>query len=208
MQSIWNNDFYDTQPALSWVYKLNMSEYYDAKFVKDFKLNTLTDAIISVSLGKRESEFASVFYGGVESKVFTRAKTADSFTVKFNEDKFFTVTRVLESIYNHDNLNQQYPSSTGVDEVLYNTETVSRDSAPKGARKIIINAYDPNAMPKDDLNEINRPVFRLIFHGCRIVSLGEIEFSYESTESIVRDCTFVYNYMQIMNKDDLVAEEP
>ena len=114
MRSIWNNNFYTKQPALSWVYRLDMS-CYTGRGANDVITKTdgelLSEAIIGVSLGKRESEFVPVYFGGVESKVFTRAKTSDSFTIKFSEDKLFSVTNIFEKLYNYENMNQEYPET-------------------------------------------------------------------------------------------------
>lgn len=204
MQSIWNNTFYHTQPALSWVYKLDMSEYYDGDLYFSMKLGRLTDAIISVNVGKRESEFAPVYYGGISRNVFTRAKNVDTFTLRFNEDKNYTITNILEQIYDRDNMHQNYPLNHGTGEfdsymVAYN------DDDGRYARRIKINAYNPTALPENDNDEENGPLFTLEFYGCRIVSLNEMEYSYESTETIKRECTFVYSYMRRHNKgEDLI----
>ena len=104
MESIWNNTFYNNHPALGWVYKLNLSKYASGAFYD--KIKTLEQAVVDVQVGKRESEYTSVFYGGLEFKKFTRANNTNNFTIKFNEDKKYTITSILEDLYNRDNLNQ------------------------------------------------------------------------------------------------------
>lgn len=209
MKSIWDNTFYREQPALSWVYRLDMTNYIratstDKDFLTEKDADTLSEAIISVSLGKRESEFAPVYYGGVESKVFTRAKTSDSFTIKFSENKYFDVTNIFEKLYNFENMNQNYPFSSNVEGNNNNTKyneniTEEQEYTNFNSRIIKIQLFDPNLLPDDSKWEAEgsarSPVIEMEFHGCKIASLSDIELSYESTEAITRDVTFFYNYM-------------
>lgn len=204
MRSIWNNNFYTKQPALSWVYRLDMS-CYTGRGANDVITKTdgelLSEAIIGVSLGKRESEFVPVYFGGVESKVFTRAKTSDSFTIKFSEDKLFSVTNIFEKLYNYENMNQEYPE-TNRGNIDYNNYFPSiQDYTNINSRIITIKIYDPNALPSTDLID-DGLVTTLNFYGCKIASLSEMEFNYESTEAITRDITFFYNYMKIIKAED------
>lgn len=204
MRSIWNNNFYYTQPALSWVYRLDMSCYTgrgenDPLTKKDGDI--LSEAIIGVSLGKRESEFVPVYFGGVESKVFTRAKTSDSFTIKFSEDKNFTITSIFENLYNYENMNQYYPESNAGDKV-YNSYSVNRDDYTDiNSRIIAIKIFDPNSLPTNEYRADDGLIATLKFYGCKLASLNDMEFSYESTESITRDVTFFYNYMKFIRAE-------
>ena len=104
MKSIWNNTFYNNQPALGWVFDISFDEYYEGDNEKTVAgLYKFSQAAVDITIGKRESEYTSVYYGGVEFKKFTRAQNTGTFTIKFNEDKFYTITSILESIYNKDN---------------------------------------------------------------------------------------------------------
>lgn len=202
MRSIWNNNFYNKQPALSWVFRLDMSCYTgqgenDPITAEDGKI--LSEAIIGVSLGKRESEYAPVYFGGVESKVFTRAKTSDSFTIKFSEDKNFTITNIFEKLYRYENMNQRYPESDRGN-IPYNDYSPSRpDYLSSPYRIITIKVYDPNALPSIDQID-HGLIAKLSFYGCKIASLNDMEFNYESTETITREVTFFYNYMKFLKE--------
>lgn len=187
MKSIWNNTFYNTQPALSWTFDVSFAEYYEGDNNKIVAgLDRLAQAVVDITIGKRESEYASVYYAGVEFKKLTRAQNTGTFTIKFNEDKFYTITGILENIYNNDNLNQKYfEAGTHV----YNNYTT-------GKRVITVKMFDPNTL-HTDLN----PVVSYDFFNCRIMSIDDVPFSYESVDSITRSVTFVYDYMQYKVKD-------
>lgn len=182
MKSIWNNTFYNTQPALAWTFELSFDEYYEGDNNENAAgLNRFAQAAVDISVGKRESEYASVFYGGVEFKKLTRAQNTGTFTIKFNEDKFYTITGILENIYNNDNLNQNYfDAGTHV----YNWPTI-------GTRKIVVKMYDPNTMHVDP-----NPVVSYEFYNCHIMSIDDASLSYESSDTITRSVTFVYDYMK------------
>lgn len=185
MKSIWNNTFYNNQPALGWTFDISFDEYYQGDNNENqLGLNRFAQAAVDISIGKRESEYTSVYYAGAEFKKFTRAQNTGTFTIKFNEDKFYTITGILENIYNKDNLNQDYFDS-GTH--LYNTPT-------KGTRKVVVKMYDPNTIHKD-LN----PVVCYEFYDCHIMSIDDVNLSYESTDSITRSATFVYNYMKFID---------
>lgn len=183
MKSIWNNTFYNTQPALGWTFDISFDEYYTGDNTESkLGLNRFAQAAVDITIGKRESEYTSVYYAGIEVKKFTRAQNTGTFTIKFNEDKFYTITGILENIYNTDNLNQSY----------FNAGTHTYNNPTIGNRKITVNMYDPNTLHYKS----NEPVVRYEFYDCHIMSIDDINLSYESTESITRSVTFVYNYMQ------------
>ena len=182
MKSIWNNTFYNTQPALGWTFDISFDEYYDGDTSDNtIGLNRLAQAAVDITIGKRESEYTSVYYAGVEFKKLTRAQNSGTFTIKFNEDKFYTITGILENIYNNDNLNQDYFDSGSH---VYNYPT-------NGTRKIVVNMYDPNVLHSDP-----NAVVGYEFYNCRIMTIDDANFSYESADTITRAVTFVYDYMK------------
>ena len=74
MKSIWNNTFYQNQPALGWTFDISFDEYYEGDNNENgMGLDRLAMAAVDISIGKRESEYTSVYYGGVEFKKMTRA---------------------------------------------------------------------------------------------------------------------------------------
>lgn len=181
MKSIWNNTFYNTQPALGWTFDISFDSYYLGDNNENGAgLYRLAKAAVDISIGKRESEYTSVYYAGVEFKKFTRAQNTGTFTIKFNEDKYYTITGILENIYNNDNLSQDYFKSG---KHVYNNPTA-------GERLVTVKMYDPN-----NLHNNNNPVASYEFFNCRIMSIDDVPYSYESTESLTRSVTFVYDYM-------------
>jgi hypothetical protein len=187
MKSIWNNTFYNNQPALGWTFDISFDEYYEGDSEGKLGLSRLSQAAVEISIGKRESEFASVYYGGAEFKKFTRAQNNGTFTIKFNEDKFYTITGILENIYDKDNLNQHYFDAGSH---VYNSPTI-------GNRIIRVNMYDPNW--------INKKPVSYTFFDCRLVTIEEIQLSYESEDSVTKTASFVYNYMQFNDHRALAA---
>jgi len=185
MKSIWNNSFYNTQPALPWTFDLSFDQYYEDGASAETKLglSKFAAAAIDISIGKRESQYTDLYYGGLKFQRFTRAENTGTFTIKFNENKYYSITRILENIYEKDNYNQYYgyrsdPGSP------YNQPTV-------GTRTIVVKMYDPNTCNIDQ-----NPVVMYSFINCRIMSIDDITMSYESTsETIKRSVTFVYDHM-------------
>jgi len=194
MKSIWNNTFYNTQPALGWTFDISFDEYYDGDTSNNtIGLNRLAQAAVDITIGKRESEYTSVYYAGVEFKKLTRAQNSGTFTIKFNEDKFYTITGILENIYNNDNLNQNYFDAGSH---VYNWPTI-------GTRKIVVNMYDPNVLHSDP-----NAVVGYEFYNCRIMTIDDANFSYESTDTITRAVTFVYDYMKYRDyRSEAVKEQ-
>ena len=196
MESIWNNTFYNNHPALSWVYLMNMSEYGGANTYEKFSV--LEKAIVDIQVGKRESEYTSVYYGGLEFKKFTRANNTNNFTVKFNEDKHYSVTKALEYLYNCDNLNQDYPLN---EEAPYNDPLFSTQNEPK-SRIIKVYGFDPNLLSVQVPNNENpMPSIEYTFYDCHIISLDDINYSYESIDTVTRSATFVYSFMRFTSSD-------
>lgn len=205
MNSIWANTFYNTQPALAWLYRLDLSSFYNGVIDKAY---ILSQAVADISIGKRESNYTDVYYGGVKRKIFTRAENTGEFSIKFNEDKYYTVSTILENMYTMFNMNQYYPSSIG--ETAYNSNSI-----PDEQRIIRVNAYDPRHFTETvdpefhDIqveHNIEFPLLQWEFYGCQLVSLDEMPFSYESTESITRTATFCYQYMVFRNRETLANE--
>lgn len=208
MDSIWSNTFYKSSPALSWVFKVSFSEYFgggETSFPEEY-MDILSRAMVDIQVGKRESEYTSVYYGGLEFKKLTRAINTNNFTIKFNENKYYKVTEILERIYNKNNMNQDYPESDGSenDNKPYNTrQGISENTGI--SYKIVVKVFDPNRVSNDVTkhgNELN-PIGRYEFFGCQLVSLDDFTLSYESNESVTRSATFVYDYMKFTNYDDL-----
>lgn len=208
MDSIWSNTFYKSQPALSWVYKVSFAQYFGGS-VQEFPIeymNILSKAIVDIQVGKRESEYTSVYYGGLEFKKLTRAINSNNFTIKFNENKYYKVTEILERIYNMNNLSQLYPESDGSekDPRPYNTKI---NAGPNVRYKLIVHLMDPNnlAVKEKQKNGEYHEMARYEFYGCQLVSIDDITLSYESTEAISRSASFVYDYMKFYNKDEVTA---
>lgn len=209
MDSIWSNNFYKSSPALCWVFKVSFEQYFGGS-VDGFPIeymDILSRAMTDIQVGKRESEYTSVYYGGLEFKKFTRAINSNNFTIKFNENKYYKVTEILEKIYNKNNMNQNYPESDGSDNdnKPYNTK---RNLSNDISYKIIVKMYDPNRLANDiprHGQEIN-PMARYEFFGCQLVSLDDFTLSYDSNESVTRSATFVYDYMKFTNYDALNNE--
>lgn len=209
MDSIWSNNFYKSSPALCWVFKVSFEQYFGGS-VDGFPIeymDILSRAMTDIQVGKRESEYTSVYYGGLEFKKFTRAINSNNFTIKFNENKYYKVTEILEKIYNKNNMNQNYPESDGSDNdnKPYNTK---RNLSNDISYKIIVKMYDPNRLANDiprHGQEIN-PMARYEFFGCQLVSLDDFTLSYDSNESVTRSATFVYDYMKFTNYDTLNNE--
>ena len=190
MDSIWQNAFYETPPALAWTYKISFNSF---KGVDTKSADILNSAIVDINVGKRESQYVSVFYGGVEFKKFTRANTTGELSVKFNEDENYTITKILESIYENYNMNQNYPTSTDSDALAYNSK--GKDY------KIDENIIEVQVFKNSEL-EADAPEVTYKFYGCKIVTIDDIQFSYDSTEGVTRSVHFTYDYMKFTKKDN------
>ena len=176
MDSIWQNAFYETPPAIAWTYKISFNSF---KGVDKNSADILNSAIVDINVGKRESQYVSVFYGGVEFKKFTRANTTGEISVKFNEDENY-------------NMNQNYPTSTDSDALAYNSG--GKDY------KIDENIIEVQVYKNSEL-DAEEPEVTYSFYGCKIVSLDDIQFSYDSTEAITRSVHFTYDYMKFKKNE-------
>lgn len=195
MNSIWTNTFYQEQPALAWLYRLDLSSFYNG--IVD-KAGMLSQAVVDVSLGKRENNYTDVYYAGIKRKIFTRAENSSEFTIKFNEDKYYRISTILENIFMIANHNQYYPDSTG--DSPYTMGTGYTD----GQQIIKVNVYDPSSI--SEIDSMEYPLLQWEFRGCQLVSLDDMPFNYESTETITRRATFCYQYMIFRNRETLQAE--
>lgn len=201
MESIWNNTFYNTPPALAWTFIVDFSNLIkfdissnDIKNDWISRLNTLSKAVVSINAGKREAEAVDLNYGGMSFKVITRDNNTGTLDITFNEDTKYTITEILQLLYNLFARHQYYPKSDGTEnDYKYNGQ---QDLLRADNRSIVIRAYNSgNLNIKDEKNIVKE----FIFVGCQLQGIDEFEFSYESTDTITRSASFLYDYMYVRN---------
>lgn len=218
MESIWSNTFYDTPPALSWTFKANFSQLFPPMPVavmnnegaenaiaehlaknhpNSIYSNILSNAVVSVSVGKREANATDVYYAGLQFKKITRVNNTGTLSFTFNENENYDVTSVLEYIYDRDAMNQKYT-----------TYDISYRNADQYIPKIIIKTYysslisgvtdDEKETEKleglEDLDNLNTAK-TYTFYGCVLQDIDTFELSYDSKGNITRQAVFMYNYM-------------
>lgn len=210
MESIWNNTFYNTAPALSWTYKVDFTNLFGKSFFESQKVYTdynnylkiLGQAVVSVNVGQRESEAVDVNYGGVTFKKITRANNTGNLDFTFNEDNRYTVTTILQKIYEIFSMKQYYPESVGEENDFHPYNDQSKLIKNAASRLIIVRCYNSGNLDTQKAQTITK---EYKFYGCQLQGMDDFELSYESAEAITRSASFLYDYM-IVEDHDSAAE--
>lgn len=170
-RSIWDNDFYNEPPALSWTFKIIFDDFITYKLnendwlVSKNDMNLLNKAAVSISVGERKIEQTDLYYGGLGFKHLTRVENTGTFTIKFNENSRYAVTDVLERIYHIYGNDKLYFRPSGGDNkgvpYMYNTKPstgeLSQGDTPESMLNcnlrqniISVKIFDPYRMTLND----------------------------------------------------------
>lgn len=206
LRSIWDNNFYNTPPALSWTYKLVFDDFvnFSTKNVNGDIVNLVTaehmaslnKAAVSINIGERKVENTEVYYGGLNFKVLTRVDNTGSFTVKFNEDSNLTITSILETLYSLYGNNKFYYMNTMNTNTPYANDMRHSDEVydvNTGHNIISAKIFNPNCL-NDNKESVNYRHYK--FYNCKLIGIESIEYSYDSTDTITRNATFMYDWME------------
>ena len=204
MLNIWENNFYFKPPALSWLYEGNFNDfcdYTDSDFsglvTSDY--NPLNNAIVSISIPDRETQMESIYYGGMEFPQYTRGNNAGTVTIKFNEDNNYTITKILEAIYNKFSYNANgYPNAKGNDDIKYR-ESNSNTIKDAKTNRIEIRVFKYKGIKNSDNPDESDYCYSIFFENCKLVKLDGFELNYESEDTITRTATFSFVSMQIVD---------
>lgn len=211
MLNIWQNSFYWKPPALSWNFDANFNNLCDWSD-DDFTMlgldleesNPLNKAIVSVTIPDRETQMESLFYGGMEFPQYTRANNAGTVTIKFNEDNKYTISRILEAIYNkYSYAANCYPDSYGDDRAYRETPSDPEDieALEHGTQgNIEIRVFKYSGIANSSNPEESDYCYSINFFGCKLVKIDGFELSYESEDTITRTATFSYTHMFITDE--------
>lgn len=218
-RSIWDNDFYALPPALSWTFKIVFNDFMEYKasalgwaLTLD-DMETLNKAATSISIGERKIEQADLYYGGLSFKQLTRVENTGTFTVKFNEDQQYTITTILEKIYSIYGNDKRYFFNTGGTGSSYpymgnitptTSDITTGENAAIGANlrhniisvKIFIPQRTLNDNPNDYSDTPTGFYKQYKFYNCKFVGVENIDYSYESSDTITRSAVFVYDWME------------
>lgn len=211
MRSIWDNDFYNTKPALSWTFKIDFTSFvqYFLHYVKtgsqyyihDYEMQLLNQAAFSINVGERKIESTDLFYGGLTFKKLTRVDNSGTFTVGFNEDEYYSVTRVLEKLYNLYGVSKSYFKSNNKDYDQYmsnmNTIIPPTDETNSIQGNVKQNIISVKIFKSDTLDDdMSGNEYRQYkFYNCKLLGLEGFNFSYENSDTITRNATFAYDWM-------------
>lgn len=227
LRSIWDNEFYMTPPALAWTYKINFNDFINVKvkdkndkivyYISETDMTKLTQAAVSISIGERKLENYELYYGGLSFKRISRVDNGGTFSVTFNEDSHYTITSILEKLYDcfgnsknyfFDSQNTAYAYNM-LNEVNYLIDDYGslKDVENINLRHNIISVQivDPNYTTKEGDKEIKHGIGleddeshykQYKFFNCQFLGLESIDLSYESTDTITRTATFMYDWME------------
>lgn len=212
MRSIWDNNFYNTPPALSWTYKLNFNDFVNfsikndknetVQLISPTHMSLLNKAAVSINIGERKIENTDIYYGGLAFKVLTRVENGGSFTVKFNEDEDLTITGILETLYNLYGNNKFYFKSENLTNTPYANDMRNNSNEDKTVSVLNTNTKHNIISVKifnskclnDNVSESKYKQYK--FYNCKLLGIEGIDYDYESTDTIVRNATFSYDWME------------
>ena len=217
IRSIWDNDFYNTPPALAWTFKINFSDFvgfnilndahYPVKYITNGDMDILSKAAVSISVGERKIESTDLFYGGLSFKKLTRVDNGGQFPVRFNENSGYDVTNILEKLYSvFGNSKKYFFDNNEETPVPYAREMISDDTITEINEQddrnyvnlrhgiISVQIFDPQITLNN--NEPESCYKQYKFYNCQYIGTEGIEFSYESTDTITRNATFIYDWME------------
>ena len=211
LRSIWDNNFYNNPPALSWTYKLVFDDLvnFSTKNTNNEIINVITNddmqllnkAATSVVIGERKVESTDIPYGGLNFKFLTRVENTGTFTVKFNEDNKLSVTNILETLYSlygnnkfyyMNSININTPYANDMRHVDVSDSTTICDVNTKH-NIISVKIFNSDCL-NDNQSTYNYKQYK--FYNCKLIGIESIEYNYESTDTITRNATFVYDWLE------------
>lgn len=193
VDSIWNNNFYDTPPVPTWLFELDFTECILNESKKSYYASMLAKAAVSCTWPERNITSIPVYYAGVESKLPGRVANSGELEIKFNENYIYEISKILEELFRADSMDDAYFNDTGsysINKYFSKNRMIRLILFMSGRKKYITNPYNYN-------DDIKRPVV-IEFHNCWLSKIGSQEFSYENEEeTVTRTATFTYDYFKI-----------
>ena len=194
IDSIWNNDFYNSMPVPTWLFELDFTQCIIDEEKKIGYGSILSKAAISCTWPERNITSIPVYYAGVEGKLPGRVANSGELEIKFNEDENYIVTKILEELFHADSMCDAYFEGKG--SYSFNKSfnktmrTIRLILFKPGKTHYAINPY------KEDKSK--RPVV-IEFHNCWLSKIGSQEFSYENEEeTVTKTATFTYDYFKVL----------
>lgn len=202
IRSIWDNTFYNTPPALNWTYKINFTDFVeyhsntDNLEITKEDMETLNNAAVSISIGQRKINKTELFYGGLSFQKITRVENSGDFSIKFNENSSYDVTNVLEKLYYFYGNDKGYFKINSDINIPYSRNSEHTGNSGVNGNHNIIQVIIFN--PEVGLDE-NKEPYRYKeykFHNCKFLGVENIDYNYDSPDSITRTGLFVYDWME------------
>lgn len=218
MKSIWQNEFYDNPPAISWLYYGNFNKLCNwEKLGFNNENSLLNDAIVSVSIPDRENSIETVYYGGLGFNHLSRTTNNGTVTITFNENKNYDISKCLEKLYS----TYTYNYNDYINAEVQNDDN-SIISPYRNKLSLTDNKSNETNKTEDIISEDFHNYFEIIildysyayyntkieydkhfklkhrFEMCNLIKLDGYELSYESEETIRRTATFSYNFHKII----------
>lgn len=198
LNSIWNNDFYNSMPVPKWCFEMDFTQLFIGQKNKEIYGELLNKAVVSCSWPERQGNSIPVYYAGVEAKLPGRVSNSGELEIKFNENSTFEVTKALEELFHAETSCDAYFEGKGG--YSYNKKF---SKTPRIIRMMILKPstiFETN--PIEDRSVWKAPV-EIRFHNCWLVKIGGEEMSYDNdSEVITKSCTFAYDYFKVLGDGD------
>lgn len=201
--SIWDNSFYDnnSMPQPKWAFEVIFTQYQG---LHEADRELLTKAVMSTSIKPRELTVTPTYYGGVGFQHATRAKTEDQLEITFADNNQMRIYSILNTLFNYQSFNSNWPMVTGKDDSTsgyFYRRTTNTDKANSPWNKIYNNIVVRLLQPHNFIYTVNtaeQPSYSVeyVFHNCQIISIGEIDLSYDAEEAVELNAAFAYDWME------------
>lgn len=199
IRSIWNNPYYrNYKPIPKWAFVVDFGSFIlhndpaiQHNGLIDSYKDILSQALVNVVWGKRETSIVKTYYAGVEANCPGRVQNTGELNITFNDDQEMRISKCLDEIFNGECSNDEYFEGNGA--YIGNVKS----GFNKVDRSITVHILKPQTIMQ---SEIVAPEYQeagsVTFHNCILTGINEEEFSYDNHDDILqRTAKISYDYM-------------
>lgn len=198
IHSIWNNPYYKNYtPLPKWSFAVNFLNFFINNINKTASeyADTVSQAIVNCTWGKREISLVETFYAGISAKFPARVQNSGELSMTFNENSNLDISKILDELFTGECSSDQY--FTGEDNYITNKEFNKLD------RTIILDILEPSY--EMDAESGAGLIAEIEFHNCILIAINEEEFNYTQTDDVLqRTARISYDYMIWRNRERVI----
>ena len=197
--NIFQNDFYDDAPGVSWAYRLTLILGDPGEQVV-----VLGKCVAEVNLPEAELKTYTIFHGGVSFDLPVRYKNASSFNVRFNDNRKLTAYKTILSLFRRSYDNRESYADGQRNLKIYKYADQSKNL------RIVLDILDPSDINLRDTkptgteqtltglttNEM-RIVATYTFEDCYFEDIEDVELNYSSEELVEWGVTVEFQSVEV-----------